>query len=109
MCSEQQHTEIKAELDAIKKAVQSTAKKPPIDATPQISTTQPLIVDYKERRHLFLWSPNNLTLTVEDIGTLTVTSNTWYNIGYPPGFRLTPVSQSSLVPVFLRATDESTQ
>ncbi len=86
---------------------ESTEKRDPIDATYQISSSQPLIVEYKERRHLFIWSANALTLTLEDVGSLSVSANTWTNIGYTEGMRLTPVNQVSTMPVFVRATDET--
>ncbi len=99
MCSEE-HEKL---LKAINK---NTDKRVPLDAIYQISSTQPLIVEYKERRHLFIWSANALTLTLEDIGTLSVSANTWTNIGYTEGMRLTPAS-NTIVAVFVRATDES--
>lgn len=107
MCSKEDHVEQLALLERIEKAVLSTAKRPPIDSSPQISASQPLVIDYKDRRHLFLISANALTFTVEDLGTLTVAQNTWTNIGYQEGMRLVPTAQATLVPVFVRATDES--
>lgn len=91
------------DIETLKKLLQS---RPPIDETYQISATQPLVVDYKERKHLFIFSANALTLTIDDIGTLSVSANTYTNIGFQQGMRLVP-TQTSLTPIFVRATDET--
>lgn len=80
----------------------------PIDQSPQISATMPYIVDYKERKHLFLFSTVSLTLTVEDIGTMTIAPNTFTNISFPQGYRLLASNISSTAPiyVYVKATDE---
>ncbi len=107
MCTEGQHEAVLHALYAIEHAVSTTEKRQPIDVTAMISTTQPLVIDYKERRHLFIWSANALTFSLEDLGTLTVGANAWVNIGYQEGMRLVPATTANTVPVFVRATDES--
>lgn len=91
------------DLDQLKKLF---AYRPPIDETYRISATQPLVVDFQERKHLFIFSANALVLTVEDIGVLTVGANIFTNISFQQGMRLTPV-QTTPVTVFVRATDET--
>lgn len=96
--------DIDHDLDQIR---QLLTPRDPIDAMYQIELAKPLVIDYKERRHLFIFSANSLTLTVEDFGTLSVSANTFTNIGgFPQGTRLTP-TQTSPTPVFVRATDET--
>lgn len=93
-------------LQRIIKAIEHEHKRAPIDTTTQISSNKPLVIDFQNRRHLFLWSANTLTLSVEDLGTITVATNTWVNIGFQEGQRLVPTSQATLTPIFIRATDE---
>ena len=98
-----------SETEKILRSIAETVQEydqDPLDFVYQISSNQPLIVHYMERRHLWLWSANALTLTLEDIGTLSVSANTWTNIGYTEGMRLTP-SSSTIVAVFVRATNET--
>jgi len=73
-----------------------------IDSTYSISASQPLIIDYKERKYLFVRSSTNFTLSLEDIGSLPVPANTWVNLSYQQGIRLVP---SVAATVLVRATD----
>lgn len=79
----------------------------PIDSTIQISSTQPYIVDYKERKHLYLFSAVSLTLSLEDLGTMTVSPNVFTLIDFPQGYRLyaTNITGTSTY-IQVKATDE---
>jgi hypothetical protein len=107
MCTEKEREEKMHLLREIDKKLGTIEKKPAIDRTLMISTTQPYVVDFKNRKHLFVWSANALTILLEDLGTLAVAANTWTNIGYQEGMRLVPQSQPTTVPIFVRATDET--
>lgn len=107
MCTEEQHQEKLALLHSINTRLAAIEGKNPIDATLLISTTQPYVVDFKNRKHIFVWSANALTFTIEDIGQIAVSANTWTNIGYQEGMRLVPQTTPNPVAIFVRATDES--
>jgi hypothetical protein len=79
----------------------------PIDKLVQINDTTPYIIDYRERKHIYLWSPNVLTLSFEDFGTGSISPRVWNNLGMPSGIRVLTVGQTVLVPIFIRCTDES--
>ena len=81
----------------------------PIDYPAQISNTMWFTMDYKNRKHLFLFSPVSLTILAEDYITsaLTIAANTWVNLGFPAGVRIVAGNQSTPIYVYLRATDET--
>lgn len=77
----------------------------PVDFPIQISSTMPWSVDYHNRKHLFIWSPVNIILTLEDYGTLTVSASNWQQLDMPPGMR---VFSNNVTPIYIygKATDE---
>lgn len=80
----------------------------PIDTTAALSSSFPYIVDSSRRRRLYLFSPTAFTLSLADLGTLSVLPNTWTDITFPSGYRLYAQGVSVNAPlfVFIRATDE---
>ena len=76
------------------------------DATFNISSTIPVVIDYKNRDRVFIISSQALTLTIEDIGTIGLSANTWQDISFPAGIRIYASGQTSPVKVFVRATDK---
>lgn len=104
MCTEEQHKEkiqwlrlVHAELVSMNEALN------PIDRTNVISPSQPFIVDYKDRRHLFIYSGSALTLQCEDYGAFALSANTWTNFPFPQGMRVTPNTAGTIL---TRATNE---
>ncbi len=68
----------------------------------------PWIIDYKERKHLYIFSPVQLILSLEDYGTITVFANTWHTLDFPAGMRIYATNQSSPIYAYIKATDEPT-
>ena len=103
MCTEEQHREL---CKLLKIAIEG---RPPIDFMVEISDFQFWSVDYKERKHLFFWVGTNITLTLEDYGSLTnPTEHTWFNLALPTGLKIaTSGNGTTTTPVFFRATDET--
>ncbi len=104
MCTDQQHKEQIDKLEEIKHAL---VKRPPIDETIEISATKPWIIDYHERRHIFIWLPTaQLTLSFEDYGSGIVPLQVWVNVGMPSGIRVTATGQTNNTAIMVRYTDE---
>lgn len=95
MCSEQSEK-------LLAQIVEAVTSEDFMDATYSITTSQPLVLDYKERTYLFVRSPSAFVFTLEDLGSLPVAANVWVNLGYQQGIRLYP---SASVTVLVRATD----
>lgn len=95
-------------LKQIGRLLLSTAKHPPIDDVFQISSSKPYVLDYQERRHVFLWLPSSsLQLSFEDYGTGTVSAQLWVNLGMPSGIRIfAPLVTTTTTPIYIRCTDE---
>jgi hypothetical protein len=104
MCTDDQHQEKLTLLQQIKNRLDTRNN---IDDTPLVSTVRPLVIDFKDRKHLFIWSANAITFSLEDLGQIAITANTWTNISFQQGMRLVPASQTTPVSVFVRATDET--
>lgn len=96
MCSE-------ASEKLLQRIVHAVEKQDLMDATYSISTSQPLVVDYKERQYLFVRSTTAFVFTLEDLGSLPVPANVWVNLSYQQGIRLYP---SATATVLVRATDD---
>ena len=103
MPSEQQHAEYMRLLNDIHSAAKG---RPNIDDTVLISATNPYVVDFKDRYHIFLWTGTGFTLTLEDLGTLSLSANTFTNISFRTGMKLYAQNQSAALPVLIRCTDQ---
>lgn len=103
MCTEQQH---QAMMLAFKRLEEIAIGRTPVDNIVMISSTQAYIIDYRDRRHIFVWSPNTLTLTIEELGIVTIPQETWVNLGFTTGMKVFASGQASSVPIFVRCTDE---
>src|SRR6266581_3632542 len=78
----------------------------PIDDTVSISSTSPYVVDYRNRKHIFIWLPATQTLSIEDYGTGTVQGQVWINIGIRAGVKIAaPNVTSGSVQMMVRCTD----
>lgn len=102
-------------LDAIHKIAETAARlyrertntREPFYETVGISSSAPIVLDYRDRKHIFIWSANSLTISLEDIGTLSLSANAWTNISFRPGLNLLATGQSSVVYVLIKQTDET--
>jgi hypothetical protein len=81
--------------------------RPPQDKTVGISASNPYIVDYQGRKHVFIWFPSTATtLSFEDFGTGTVQPQVWTNLGMPEGLRVLAPNNSTPVIMMVRCSDE---
>ena len=90
-------------LDLLVGAMQEA--RDPIDFPIQISSTMPWNVDYHNRKHIFIWSPTNITLTLEDYGNLVVIASNWQQLDMPAGMRVLS-NNTSPIYIYGKATDE---
>jgi hypothetical protein len=81
---------------------------PPIFDTFLISATHPWVVDYRNRRYLYLYSQNALTLSM-DGGEFTINlpANDWVQFQFNPGIRFVATNQATPVPVFVQFTNDT--
>jgi len=87
---------------------QLIAGRPPIFSVEQLSSTRPYIIDYKERKHVYIWLPSSsLALSFEDYGTGTIQAQVWINLGLPEGIRVFATAiTSGTTPMYIKCTDE---
>lgn len=105
MCHEEIQRQILSELSTIRRMLESYEDKDRhIDQYYQISSNAPLILDYKNRRYLFAWSPSNLTCSAT-LGFITLNANAWTNISLGEASQLVPQT-TSVTQVLVRATNE---
>ncbi len=72
-----------------------------------ISNTQStLYLDYKGRKHLYLYTATALTLQLNDMGTVAISANIWTEVSFRPVMQLFPTNQTNPVKVVIRATNE---
>lgn len=82
-----------------------TLTRPNIDQIYQISANNPLTLDYKNRYRVYMWSANALTLTIEDLGNVSVSASAWVDISFAPSTKVFASGQNTLTPVLIRCTD----
>ena len=93
--------------DALCKIYEEIRRRSHIDQTVQIGALTPYIVDYKQRAHIFIWSPTSISLSIEDYGTGTIPAQIWLNIGIRSGTSIfAPSFTTSTTPLMIRCTDE---
>ncbi len=85
----------------------NVTQRPYIDQTYAVSQSRGFFLDYKERKHLYIFSHLSLTLAIGTIGSLTVPANTWTDISFPPNLQVFAVGQATATLVLVRATDET--
>lgn len=105
MCDEKTTQAQLKSLEAIEECLKNFIRKP-IDTMIELSATKPYVIDYRDRKYIFLYSTNALTLTLEDVGTLSISANVWTNLCFPDGLRVFASNESTTVPVLIRCTDE---
>src|SRR6266849_1615001 len=96
-------------LALLRKLVALQESPAPIDQYYAVSATKGFFLDFKGRRHLYLFTPTAITLLLPDTGgTLAVAANTWTEISHRPGLQLfTSSAQTADVQVLVRASDET--
>lgn len=105
-----EHHSILCEIRDCLQDMRNAAKiRPNIDKIEQISANNCYILDYKNRYHIFIWSATALTLTLEDLGTLSLSQYVWTNISFTSGMHIFAQGQAALIPVFVRCTDGTVQ
>src|SRR5579871_7057502 len=69
--------------------VEASRPRQPIDMTIQVNDTVGWPIDYRDRKHVFIWLPSSsLTLVFDDYGTGVVPAQVWVNLGIQEGVRL---------------------
>ena len=101
MCEEQQILMLE-ELSTIAKLLKP---RKDIDELVAISGTRFYPLDYQDRYYVYAFSPTPQTLSVEDLGAISLPAFQWTNISMQPGARLFAVGQTNTVPIYLRHTD----
>ena len=81
-------------------------ERPQITYRGFISDVQPLLLNFKDRKHLFIFSPTALSFLPEDLGIMAIPAATWTNITFEPGFRCFTQGTPNGIQVYLKATDE---
>lgn len=94
---------------ALKDLHETVKGRPNLDQTYNISASQPYVVNYRDRYHILIWTANSggLTLTLEDLGQMTVSQYTWTNISFKTGMKIYAQGQTNPVPVLIRCTDST--
>lgn len=101
-----EHMEHMDTLRQIERLLVAQTAEPDIDVTIAISNIQPYKIEYAGRKHLYLLSNASVTVTVEDIATINVPSNTWTDISFQEGQRIFYPAGGTTTSAFLvRATD----
>ncbi len=90
----------------LRQIAESVERRDDIDASILISATQPYILDYKSRKHIFCFSANALTLTLEDVGTIAIPAGEWTEISFIAGMKITASAQATPVLLLVRCTDQ---
>ena len=101
--------QILEKIEALEASIARLKKEPltPEDQMYMISATKAYVLDYKERKHLYMWLPtSSLTLSFEDYGSGVVQAQVWVNIGFPQGLQVLAPNNATNVPIFIRCTDE---
>lgn len=78
----------------------------PIEQEVQISASVPFLVDYRDRRRLYIFSLTNLDLNAGEYGTLHVPASVWYELPLMQGTQLTAYNKANNQRIWFKATDE---
>ena len=104
---EAQHQQLLDGLHSIDASLKALIQgRAPFYQTVAISATVPIDLDYRDRKYVFIYSPNALTLSLEDLGTIALAANTWTNISFAPGTRIYATGQATRMYVGIKQTDD---
>lgn len=110
MCTEEFHEKLEKELADIKELIVHAQKRAcdPLTDSLLLTDTRDWQVDYRERKHIYLWSPTGVGLSIEDLGTFNLPAEEWTLFDMQPGTRVLAPAYTSSAPVFIfaRYTDE---
>lgn len=107
MCTDEQHQEKLAALKRIETLLVLSIKgRQAIDRNYSVSDTQGFVLDYQDRKHLYIYSSAAITLVIQNIGTVAVSANAWTNLDFREGIKLFTNGTANPVNVLVRATDE---
>ena len=105
MCDKDISLEQLDTLKQIERLLLSVATLPFEDMTVSISSTQPYLLDYRNRQYLYILSPVSLRLSVEDIANITIEANTWTELCYQEGQRILAPDNTTALQFLVRATN----
>lgn len=108
MCSDEQHRQKIAALERINKNLELLISgRRPLEQTYSISDSQGVILDYKNRKHLYIYSQTSITLIIDQIiGNISISAKIWTNIDYEQGTKIFTSGTAAPINVQIRATDE---
>jgi hypothetical protein len=82
-----------------------------VDNLVTFSATRPILVDYRDLQHYYIWCDNNLDLDAGQYGTLHLQASVWNELPLEQGTKLAPVGLNASSPqifnVLTRATNKS--
>ena len=97
------------QIEALKEIIKDLQKlqrgRPYEDQTVMISATMPLVLDYKNRYFITIFTPNALVLSIEDLGSISIPAGSWADISFYPGTKVFATNQTTTVPILVRCTD----
>lgn len=96
---------MECELDVLERIEKHLRPRAPIDNTIAISAYQPYILDYKNRNKVFIFCSIPMDLSLEDMGNIPIPANTWINISFREGMKLTALGVTTPINATVRATD----
>jgi len=89
------------------KIADNTRRRPALDQTIQIGSNTPFVVHYRDRDHIYIWSPTSIALSIEDYGQGNIPAQQWINIAIKPGTSIFAPGFISPIttPLMIRWTD----
>jgi hypothetical protein len=81
------------------------AERRSFDEMVAISASIPIVLDYRERKHIYIFSAQSLTLSLEDMGQIALTPGTWEEISFRPGLNIYAIGQTATVYVAVKQTE----
>ena|SRR5258708_2923341 len=98
---------IHSAIDTLKKLYdERTNHRAPFDTMIGISATQSWSLDYRDRKYVFVFSAQTLSLGMGDLGNVNLPAGTWTNISFRPGTIITAVGQTGLVYIAIKQSDD---
>ncbi len=107
MCDADQHAQYMAALARIEQLnTLLIFGRPAIDQFYSVSSTQGFMLDYKNRKHIYIFSPSQITLDLGVLGKFAINANIWTNIDFQQNTEIISTS-SPIISVLIRATDDA--
>jgi hypothetical protein len=94
-------------LDRIEKAIRNLVEtRPKLYQYAVISSSVPYIVDYRNRKFIYLYSASTFTVVVPSLGNVNIIGQAWNNISFDTSLYLYTTSSAS-TPILVLCTDDS--